>query len=377
MPSLLWTLISLGCVDGFGQAPDKPEKIEYWLSTSSELIEADAVELRLLEDFLVPQVGFANDISASRMSQCLAGEDVRAHIPSSYAAMEVTSETIQVGDVQATWLENGGVPEYDQSNGRIISLYKELLTLRSQARLLSGACFPATEGRLLVVLPAEVPAPLAWQALGTAWDAGFEEIYLMVSDPAAELKADTTPPRPRFKPDTQRIPERDLALDLDALAQARAQLAAGSLVGEQVRGCQDSVRLTFGAPSAVVSVERLDSSGQRVDQGVVLKGGLGAALGKAYETVWVAPQKESRAADLVEVLAALYDQGQVPAMQLLTAEEVDFLTLSSGGPVVQVSPFWSANSDYDSYFSDQWVSLIPLEFGKRNHGPCVDPSARE
>ena len=29
--------------------------------------------------------------------------------------------------------------------------------------------------------------------------------------------------------------------------------------------------------------------------------------------------------------------------------------------------------DYDSYLSNQWVSLIPLKFGKRHDGPCVDP----
>ncbi len=372
MPGIFWTFISLGCIDGFGQGPVMPEENEYWLSVSSKPIEADAVEVRLLEDFLVPQLGFAEEISDSRMRQCLAGEDVRAHIPSTYSVMEVTSEYIQVGDVQAVWLESDGVSTYDQSNGRIISLYEELLTLRSQARMLSGACFPATDGRLLVVFPAEAPAPLVWQALGTAWEAGFEEIYLLVSDPVAERKAQTTPPRPPFKPDAQRIPERAQALDLERLAQARAQLAAGRLVGEQVRFCQDSVRLTFGAPSAGVSVQRLDSSGKREDQGAVLKTGLGAALGKTYETVWVAPQKESRTADFVEVLSALYDQGQVPAMQPLIAEEVDFLTLSAGSPVVH-TPYWSAKADYDSYLSNQWVSLIPLKFGKRHDGSCVDP----
>ena len=152
----------------------------------------------------------------------------------------------------------------------------------------------------------------------------------------------------------------------------RDGLEKGRLVGEQVRFCQDSVRLTFGAPSAGVSVQRLDSSGKREDQGAVLKTGLGAALGKTYETVWVAPQKESRTADFVEVLSALYDQGQVPAMQPLIAEEVDFLTLSAGSPVVH-TPYWSAKADYDSYLSNQWVSLIPLKFGKRHDGSCVDP----
>ncbi|MFT5586909.1 MAG: hypothetical protein ACI9VR_004512 [Cognaticolwellia sp.] len=375
MPSLLWTMISLGCVGSFDRMEEWEQ--EAWLSTSSELIEADAVELRRLEDFLVPQTWYADNISAKLVSECLAGEDVRAYIPSTFAVMELHTDSINVGEVQATWLESGAAPSYDQSNGRIISLYEALLALRGQSRLLSGACFPPTEGRLLVVFPAEVPAALAWQALSTASDAGFDEIYLMVSDPAAELKAQTTPPRPPFKPGTQSIPERAKALDVDALARARAQLATGSLVSEQGRVCQESARLTFGAPSAVVTLERLDGSGQLVDQEAVLKTELGDALGDAMDTVWVAPQKESRMGDVVEVLSTLNEQGQSPAMQVLAAEEVDFLSWSGGNQVVEVDPYWSATATYDSRSSDQWVSLIPLEFARRNHGPCVDPRASE
>ncbi len=371
MPSLLWPLLSLGCIDSFDHMDEWEQ--EAWLSTSSELIEAKAVDVRRLEDFLVPQTWYADNVSGSTVNKCLAGEDVRAYIPSTYAVMEIDNNAIKVGDVQATWLENGAAPTYDQSNGRITSLYEALLGLRGQARLLSGACFPPTEGRLLVILPKEVPAPLAWQALSTASDAGFDEIYLMVSDPVAELKAQSTPPRPPFKPGTQAIPERPEALGADALELAREQLAAGSLVSEQGRVCQDSARVTFGAPSAVVTVERLDGNGALVSRDVTLKTTMDALMDEEMESVWVAPQKQSQAGQLVEVLSALESEGLNPAMQVIAAESVDFMTWTGGSQVIEVDPYWSPTGSYDSRSSEQWVSVIPLEFGRRNNGVCVDP----
>lgn len=371
MPSLLWTLTSLGCLSSF--ATEERWEQEAWMSTSSELIEAEAVDLRLLEDFLVPQPWYADNTSPGVVNDCLAGEDVRAYIPSSYAVMEIDGSAIKVGDVQATWLESGGAPSYDQANGRINSLYEALMTLRGQARLLSGACFPPAEGRLLVVLSKEVPAPLAWQALSTASDAGFDEIYLMVSDPAAELRAQSSPPRPPFKPGTQAIPVRAAALDAQALVTARSQLAAGGLVSEQGRICQESARLSFGAPSSVLTLERLDGNGVLVSRDVMPKSAVGGALGEELESVWIAPQKDSVTGELVALLSELESEGLNPAMQVIAAESVDFMTWSGGSEVVQVNPYWSAGTAYDSRSSEQWVSVIPLRILRRNNGICVDP----
>lgn len=373
MVSSAWILLGMGCMDAI-MAPEEWEQ-EAWLSTSSELIEAPAQDVRRLEDFLVPQPWYADSVSASTVSKCLAGEDVRAYIASSYAVMEIETGAIKVGDQQATWLEDGAAPTYDQANGRILSLYEALLNLRGQSRLLSGACFPPTEGKLLVVLPAQVPAPLAWQALSTAVDAGFDEIYLMVSDPVAELSAESAPPRPRFKPGTLVAPVRGPALSPKALADARAQLAAGRLVDEKGEGCKPSARVDLPQAGGTLTLTTLDGPGGSQTAQQVALSTLKATLGQGVEELWLVPQKDSKAGEMVALLTAL-DTQELPAkMQVLAAEDVDFMTWKGGSQVIDIDPYWSAHSDYESRSSETWVSVIPLEMSRRNSGPCVESTS--
>jgi hypothetical protein len=335
-----------------------------WLNTAVQWPTAASTDVVRAEDFLIPYEWYADSTDANTLSRCLSGEDVRDEIPSHYAHMEIEWSSIKVGDMSVTWLESGAVPSYDMRGDTIGTLYDGLMTMRREAQMLSGACFPLWEGKLLVTAAPEVPAELLMQAMATADAVGFSQMYFAVQDPSAVSAAQKSPPRPPFSPSApppRSVPE---PLPPSQVADGRLRLQQGLYLIDKDRQCKDRGWLDLSGGAMILRTEEnlggaLQDGWQSVPSTLDLGTTLAPVLGAGDIEFWISHPSSGTTEDLLEVASVVARETEEPA-----------LFVPSG---VAYSGTWTATNDWRSLEHDEWIAVIPMHVGGTPPArPCID-----
>lgn len=366
---LVFTL--LGC---FGMGPGlvgMPERYEQlaWLSRNVPLVSVEGAEVMRLEEFLVPQLWYADSVDPSTVQECFEGERVHEYIPSTYAHVEIAWDAIRVAD-EYTVSMSGKPDDYEWNGARIESLYVRLLELKSQTRLLSTACFPDVGDKLLVSVDPAAPAPLVWAVLESARQAGFRDFYLAVDDPVAKADAERHPAYPRFEPGAGKARERPPALSAEELAEARDQLARGLRVNSEQGSCRDRARLQIEPSGFRLSQEPVHTTARWEEQAPSLEGLKDGVPGEV-SAVFLSPQEEATATQFLQAAANLHSAGETLALSPLGEANVGFLW---GGTQPRI-PVWTGSNSYESLEAEAWQPVIHLTMPLRASSvPCVDES---
>ena len=232
---------------------------EPWIPSLSLNTPPPAVlstSVRRVEDYMLPA---GIDPSAPVRSECLAGEDVRGWYQPTFAIVEVQRWGVMLNGAYTSSL-NDGVLDAGYAQGQLLpELHDALVTMRTTgAGYAAGMpCWPDTPPRLLIQADATTSWSVVQRVVFTGWEAGFDDIDLLVDDPLARTGAETLQPRPPFQPGARSAPEPPHYLSEDEVSAGLAQLRQGYRLRPSADQCRDRLGVhrmggaTFLLPTAL------------------------------------------------------------------------------------------------------------------------------
>jgi hypothetical protein len=167
------------------------------------LVKAFSNDVRRVDDYVVPgEEWFSLEgINDRLMERCLAGEDLRGHLPARLAMVEVRSDAIWVAGEQVTAIKNWQAAE---TKGHLIKPLYEALEALADARkeaAVNYPCWPNFDGRVLFAIHPDAPWSLQRRLFYSAGQAQFMTFDVLVLDASAIAAARLNPPRPPYDPE--------------------------------------------------------------------------------------------------------------------------------------------------------------------------------
>jgi hypothetical protein len=218
------------------------------ISVNSPAPTATATAVRRLEDYLVPT---GIDTAAPARADCVAGEDVRGWYQPTYAFVEVQRWGVLVNGSYTTSLDDGLLNVAYASGQLLPELYDSLLGLRTTGESLSAGmpCWPDQPPRLLLLADESMGWSVLQRVVHTAWQAGFDHVDVLVSDPTARAEAEAIPPRPAFVPGARSTPRPPDYLSEEEVEQGLEQLRRGYRLRPSAESCRDRLSIYRSAGS--------------------------------------------------------------------------------------------------------------------------------